>query len=82
MSHWNYRVLKKKWNENFTSFAVCEVYYDNEGKPTAWIWEKNVMNTYDYEGLKSNIDYIREAFDKPTLEIMGDDEYLVEIPSE
>lgn len=79
MSSWGYRVLKKKWNEEYTSYAVCEVYYDDDNKPTSWIWDKNVMNSYSYDELKSKIDTIKKAFEKPILEIIGDDESLQEI---
>ncbi|MFB9324495.1 hypothetical protein ACFFSY_00895 [Paenibacillus aurantiacus] len=82
MSRWGYRVLKKKWNEEFTSYAVCEVYYDDEDKPTSWTWDKNVMNRYSYEDLRSNIDLIRQAFEQPVLQIVGDDEFLQEINPE
>lgn len=79
MGFWNYRVLKKKWNEELTSYAVCEVYYDAEGKPSSWIWDKNIMNSYSYEELELNISVIQKAFEKPVLEIAGDDEFLIEI---
>lgn len=82
MSYWGYRVIKKKWNDDFTSFAVCEVYYDDDNKPTSWIWDKNVMNRYSYDELLTNIDHIKQAFDKPILEIVGDDEFLQEISLE
>ncbi|OBY76340.1 hypothetical protein BBG47_27720 [Paenibacillus sp. KS1] len=78
---WNYRVIKKKWSEELYSYEVCEVYYEND-RPTSWIWGKNVLSGGNEEDLKSNLNFVLKAFEKPVLEIIGDDESLREVKSD
>ncbi|MFB7142894.1 hypothetical protein ACFCYN_25200 [Gottfriedia sp. NPDC056225] len=77
-TYWNYRVVKKKWDEDLVSYDICEVYYDND-IPTSWIWGKNVLSGDSVEDLKWKLDVIQKAMEKPLLEIVGDDEVLVEV---
>ncbi|MGO4699585.1 hypothetical protein AB4Z50_35760 [Paenibacillus sp. 2TAB26] len=76
---WNYRVLKKDWENGLVSYDVCEVYYEND-IPTSWIWGKNVLSGESKEDLEWRLNNsILKAFEKPVLEIIGDDEGLVEV---
>jgi hypothetical protein len=77
-NYWNYRVVKKIWENGLVSYDVCEVYYEND-KPTSWIWGKNVLSGESKVGLEMTLNSVQKAFTKPVLEIIGDDEELVEI---
>lgn len=77
--YWNYRVLKKDWENGLVSYDVCEVYYEND-IPTSWIWGKNVLSGESKEDLEWMLNNsILKAFEKPVLKIIGDDEGLVEV---
>lgn len=76
---WNYRVVKKKLSEEEDTFDVCEVYYDEDGKPTSWAWGKNILSADSFEELQDILVRVQEAIKKPVLEIVGDEEGLVEI---
>lgn len=76
--YWNYRIVKKDWNNGLVSYDVCEVYYDND-IPDSWIWGKNVLSGDSKEHLKTKLDSILKAFEKPVLEVVGDDVKLVEL---
>ncbi|ULO09446.1 hypothetical protein H1230_12095 [Paenibacillus sp. 19GGS1-52] len=77
--YWNYRVLKKDWKNGLVSYDVCEVYYDND-IPTSWIWGKNILSGESKADLEWRLNNsILKAFEKPVLEIIGDDEGLVEV---
>jgi hypothetical protein len=77
--YWDYRVLKKDWETGLVSYDVCEVYYEND-IPTSWIWGKNVLSGESKEDLELRLNNsILKAFEKPVLEIIGDDEGLVEV---
>jgi hypothetical protein len=77
-NYWNYRVVKKDWKNGYVSYDICEVYYEND-KPTSWIWGKNVLSGDSKVDLESILGTISKAFEKPVLEIVGDDEGLIEI---
>lgn len=75
----NYRVVKKDGINGLVSYNVCEVYYEND-IPTSWIWGKNVLSGESKEDLEWKLNNsILKAFEKPVLEIIGDDEELVEL---
>lgn len=77
-NYWNYRVVKKDWKNGLISYEICEVYYEND-IPTSWIWGKNVLSGESKEDLKETLRTVSKAFEKPVLEIVGDDEGLVEV---
>lgn len=66
MSHWNYRVLAFK-EEDETFFQVRDVYYDDEGKPNGYSSVSSNISSDTVEGLKQNLKRIEECFEKPTL---------------
>ncbi|CAM3412183.1 MULTISPECIES: hypothetical protein [Saccharibacillus] len=76
-TYWNYRIIKKDWGNGLISYEVCEVFYEND-KPTSWIWGKNVLNGDSKEHLEEQLRFIKYAFEKPVLEIVGNDEKLIE----
>lgn len=75
---WNYRIVKKQLKDEIY-FEVCEVYYDEKGKPGSWSWGHNVLGGESMEDLKDTMNKIQEAMKRPVLEIVGDDEGLKEI---
>lgn len=76
-TYWNYRIIKKDWGNGLISYEICEVFYEND-KPTSWIWGKNVLNGDSKEHLEEQLRFIKYAFEKPVLEIVGNDEKLIE----
>lgn len=78
---WNYRVIKNILSNEELSFEVCEVYYNEEGLPISWSSEKNVLSQDSFEDLEDSLVRIKEAMDKPVLEIItvGEDTFLKEL---
>lgn len=60
---WNYRVLQ---NEN--SVAIYEVYYDENGDPRSCTMSPVSPIGEDVEGLKKDLEMMKQAFDKPVLD--------------
>ncbi|QFF99299.1 hypothetical protein PB01_10940 [Psychrobacillus glaciei] len=77
-NYWNYRIVKKDWENGYISYEICEVYYEND-VPTSWIWGKNVMSGESKEDLKWKLSVVSKAYEKPVLEIVGDDEAIIEV---
>lgn len=62
---WNYRLAKNK--DGF--YGIVEVYYDKEGEVTAWTQDFIDPNYWeDPEDVKSTLEKMLEAFDKPLFE--------------
>ncbi|MFF2175907.1 hypothetical protein ACFVT8_05515 [Lysinibacillus sp. NPDC058147] len=57
---------------------ICEVYYEND-VPASWIWGKDVLTGGSKEDLEWTLSTVLKAFEKPVLEIVGDDEGLIEV---
>lgn len=71
---WNYRIIKTKWklkNLKGNGYAIHEVYYDEKGRPTSWSAEPQYLCAETKEQLMGDIVLIRQAFRKPTLEIVN-----------
>ena len=81
---WNYRAAKKRltvdilkdevtgevvdsYSEN--QFGICEVYYNDEGKVTSTT--ERFIEPYGetLEDLKANFNMMKEAFDKPVIDL-------------
>jgi len=69
MSHWNHRVLKKVIHGE-TTFAIHEIYYNDDCKPVSWIEDSVPPSGYTLEDLKVSFEYQKRAFEKPLLEIV------------
>lgn len=39
MSNWNYRIMRHCQEKGADTFALHEVYYDDDGKPKSWMQE-------------------------------------------
>ncbi|GAB6422700.1 hypothetical protein bcgnr5372_26180 [Bacillus luti] len=65
---WNYRVVKKKLTEDEDTFDVCEVYYDDKGKPTSYALNKNVLSQDSFDDLLWAYKEIEKAYNAPILE--------------
>lgn len=73
MSTWNYRVVQ---SADGAEYFIAEVYYD--GDRLSWVDDsRDCLRWAEYEHLKSTVDLIRQAFDKPLLRVT-DDERLIE----
>ncbi|WP_336769626.1 hypothetical protein [Bacillus bombysepticus] len=65
---WNYRIVKKKLTEDEDTFDVCEVYYDNNGKPISYALNKNVLSQDSFDDLLWAYKEIGKAYNAPVLE--------------
>ena len=77
---WNYRIVKMKPYEECEAFlAIVEVYYDEDGNPTAWIQEEKAIFTMaeSVGDLQALLTKVKKALDKPVLEVI--DNNLVEV---
>lgn len=61
MSHWNYRVCNVDG-----LFSIQEVYYDDDNKPNGFC-NASVDNWESTEDLKSTLESMLRAFDKPII---------------
>lgn len=75
MSTWNFRVVQ---SADDGEYFIAEVYYD--GSAMSWVENsRDCLRWTDYADLKSTVELIRQAFDKPLLRVTAD-ERLVEVP--
>jgi hypothetical protein len=76
MSTWNYRVLQSL---DGTGYFIAEVYYD--GDKLSWVDDSRDCLRWDnFDDLKSTVELIRRAFDKPLLRVAEGDR-LIEVTS-
>jgi hypothetical protein len=68
---WNYRVIRYPETED-SAFAIHEVYYDKEGRPTSWAENPIAPLGDNLLELRAEVEYMLEAFDKPVLTIVDD----------
>ena len=89
--YWNYRIILHKgvkicWdkNKNFPdTLAIHEVYYDEKGEPTSWTENPiDISGQENIPDIEHLLDTIREALNKPILEIDKKTETLKEINKE
>lgn len=71
MSTWNYRVMRHQHThtdgEVETTYAIHEVYYDEEGKVKNWTKEPTGILS-DSQDFKDALEKLRVAAEKPTLD--------------
>jgi hypothetical protein len=73
MSHWNYRILARKLNDD-VSFGLYEVHYDDNDVPRACTKEPTDVVTFisygddPLESLKWQLDVMQVALTKPILD--------------
>ncbi len=72
MTHWNYRVIRfeevfKNEEVATISFAIHEVYYHVDGKPSLYGECAAVVLWNEGENGLDILDMMREAFEKPVL---------------
>ena len=71
---WNYRIVRTVYNNNPNGnddqYAIHEVYYeeDNDTHPDSVTSEATTLTGESLEEIRTNIDRIIKAFDKPVLE--------------
>ena len=70
---WNHRVLR---NKKYDWVAVHEVYYSPEGKIDGYSKNPVTIGADDIEGIKWQLDRIREACDKPIIEVDEDGQII------
>ena len=63
---WEYRVVRRITENNSDWYSVEEVYFDDDGSPTALTIDLQVEGE-NIEEMKAQLDAMKKAFDKPTL---------------
>lgn len=76
--HWNYRIVQK-FVEGENLHEMYEVYYDDDGKITAWTEGPVAPSGETFEGLVHDLDRMMKALTKP---ILGWDELEKESDNE
>ncbi|MDH6674340.1 hypothetical protein M2277_005032 [Paenibacillus sp. LBL] len=77
---WDYRVVKYSVGpetDREEVFEVCEVYYDDNGVAHSFIKDKNPLNQESIEDLKTTLERISLALQKPVLQ--WDEKNLTEL---
>lgn len=65
---WNYRVVKRDFDDEMT-YAIHEVYYDDAGGISAWSANAIAPQGSDFlSDLAVDLDLMREALNKPVLD--------------
>jgi len=74
MSHWNYRIVKKKLDQ-FTGYAIHEVYYlgdeiaiTEEGIKMETFLDPFTEDTEGVEDLRKTFEKMKHAFESPILD--------------
>ena len=69
---WNHRILKrhKEW------LSVHEVHYDRNGEIDGYSSNPTTIESEDIDGIKWQLDRIREACDKPIIEVDEDGQII------
>ena len=65
---WNYRVIRRTHERGPDTFGIHEVYYDNEDKPNACTVDPVSPYGETLEELKSDLDRMWKALEKPALD--------------
>lgn len=63
--HWNYRVVEVDNGNDEKYYEICEVHYDENGKPTGFC--EGCVGSETLEGVKRGIARLHEALAQPTL---------------
>ena len=67
VTHWNYRIIKKNWQDRGSiTYHIHEVYY-TDGFPDAWSVEPMAAYGEDLMWLHTDLKQMLQAFDKPVL---------------
>jgi len=76
---WNYRVVKKKFENGFCDYSIYEVYYDEFGNIKMWSAEPVTLEAFENtKDINNNLKLIRKALNRPTL-LLINEETLKEI---
>lgn len=79
---WNYRIVKRTDESNYTTFSINEVYYHDNGDIYAWYREESSPTAETYDSLWDVILKYAKAFSAPILEertLANGDEVLIPI---
>lgn len=64
---WNYRIVKRKYDNGEKTFAIHEVYYDKKGKIKMWSADPIYVYGGSFKELEKDLDAYIKAFDRPIL---------------
>lgn len=75
---WNYRLIRNSMTYDgdiIYSYAIHEVYYDDNLVPNAWTKDAISLQGFeDFNDAFQSFNLMKKAFEKPPLEIVEDDE--------
>ena len=64
---WNYRVVKRVYDDGTVLFTIHEAYYDETGKPSAITENPTRPQGETFEELQGDMEYYQMALSKPIL---------------
>lgn len=75
MSHWNHRVVREVIEHpnlelSEVVYQITEVYYNDEGAPSAWCQRSHSPYGNDLNDLRGELERMLRALDKPVLEVV------------
>ena len=68
MKYWNYRVMRRKYANDYYTYGIYEVYYDNRDKPDGWTQDAVAPFGDSLKELKNDFRFYKQALAKPTLD--------------
>jgi len=75
VTHWNHRILRQETTlgtETFATYALHEVYYDDDGKPGSWTEQPVAIVGDDFKSAAETYLRMSNAFMKPVLAVVDD----------
>lgn len=65
---WDYRIIKSKQKDGSDLYSIAEVYFKDDGKPWGFVEADGSFLIWEtVKELEENIDWFKEAFNKPIL---------------
>ena len=67
MTHWNHRVVKKYYDEDYTEYGIREVFYNEDGSIYAYTDNPIETRGESLESLRQFLERCLKALDQPIL---------------
>ena len=68
MSYWNYRVIARKYDDNYVEFGIYETYYDEDDKPHSISSDEMSPHGETLAELTDDLYKMKQALEKPVLQ--------------
>jgi len=68
MGTWNYRAVRKKFEDGREEIGIYSVYYDENGNVKGTSVDPAPVNSYSIQLLEDKLDLMKESLQKPILD--------------